>query len=374
MSSTLNIPAEIGLPISEIDTPALLIELDVLEENVRRMAHYSRQHAIALRPHAKTHKSVDLARIQLSNGATGICCQKVSEAEVFVHGGIGDVLITNQIVGPVKINRLLNLARQASVSVCVDNAENISALDDAAHSHEVVLGILVEVDVGGGRCGAAPGSATLDLARQIDASRYLKFLGLHAYRGNAQHIRDYTERCEAIQATVSSVVVTVDLLKEDGIGCQIITGAGTGTYPFETTSGIYTELQCGSYVFMDADYASLLMSDGSPKTDFSHSLFVLTSVMSKPSAHKAVCDAGLKAHSVDSGLPLVHDPASIRYLQASDEHGLLSDPGNRLSIGDKLRLIPGHCDPTVNLYDWYVGVRNGSVETIWPVSGRGMVL
>ena len=235
------------------------------------------------------------------------------------------------------------------------------------------LPVLVEINVGMDRCGVEPGEPTLALAKLIAASPGLRFAGLQAYHGSAQHLREHAKRKEAIDLAVSKISQTVALLGRQGLHCELITGAGTGTYRFETASGLYTELQAGSYVFMDADYAKNLAPDGSPWSDFEHSLFVYSTVMSRPTPERAVVDAGLKAHSVDSGMPWVAGMPDVEYIRASDEHGKLTlkDPGRALPLGEKVRLIPGHCDPTANLYDWYVGYRHNRVETLWPISARG---
>ena len=369
-----NIPAEPGMTVSEIDTPALVIELDKFESNLKIMADYCAQQKINLRPHAKTHKSLEVAALQIDRGAVGICCQKVSEAEIFVAGGIQDVFITNELVGSKKISRLVNLAKQARISVCVDNAQNIRSLSAAAQQSRIDLNVFLEVDIGGGRCGVAPGKPTLEMVRTIDNTPYLNFQGLQVYHGKAQHIRSFSDRRDAISQSLETVLDILNEIEASEFLCPVISGAGTGSYLFEAGSGIYTELQCGSYIFMDADYGSILSAQGNNLLDsFENSLFVLTSVMSKPSSMNAVCDAGLKAHSIDSGLPTVSKRPSILYRHASDEHGVLEDKEGSLSLGDKLYLVPGHCDPTVNLHDWYVGVRNGLVESIWPVSARGMI-
>ena len=369
-----NIPAEPGMTVSEIDTPALVIELDTFENNLTIMADYCAQQKINLRPHAKTHKSVDIAALQIDRGAVGICCQKVSEAEVFVAGGIQDVFITNELVGSKKISRLVNLAKQARISVCVDNAENIRSLSAAAHQSRIDLDVFLEVDIGGGRCGVQPGNPTLEMVRLIDSTPHLNFQGLQAYHGKAQHIRSFADRRAAIGQSLETVSAILKMIETAGFLCPVVSGAGTGSYPFEAGSGIYTELQCGSYIFMDVDYGSVLSAQGADLLDsFQNSLFILTSIMSKPSSMMAVCDAGLKAHSIDSGLPTVRNRSSILYRKPSDEHGVLEDKEGSLSLGDRLYLVPGHCDPTVNLHDWYVGIRNGLVESVWPVSARGMI-
>jgi 3-hydroxy-D-aspartate aldolase len=370
---TTNPPAEIGMPLDAVDTPALLLDLDAFERNIERMAKAVAGSSVKLRPHAKSHKCPVIALRQIAAGAIGVCCQKVGEAEAMVYGGVSNVLVSNQIVGTSKIARLVALAKQAWVGVCADHPANVKDLSDAAVAFGVRLPVLVEVNVGMDRCGVEPGEPTLALAKQIAASPGLRFAGLQAYHGSAQHLREHAKRKEAIDLAVSKISQTVALLGRQALPCEMITGAGTGTYRFETASGLYTELQAGSYIFMDADYAKNLAPDGSLWSDFEHSLFVYTTVMSRPTPDRAVVDAGLKAHSVDSGMPWVAGMPDVEYVRASDEHGKLTlkDPGRTLPLGEKVRLIPGHCDPTVNLYDWYVGYRGNRVEALWPITARG---
>ena len=369
-------PAEVGMPLEAVDTPALLLDLDAFEKNLARLAAAAAGAGVRLRPHAKSHKCPVIALRQMASGAVGVCCQKVSEAEAMVYGGVPDVLVSNEIVGAPKIARLLSLAAQARVAVCADDAGNVAALDDAATAFGVRLPVLVEVNVGADRCGVEPGEPALALARQIAGSRGLRFAGLQAYHGGAQHIRDYARRKEAIQAAAEKTRRTVELLRRHALACELVSGAGTGTYPFEAASGVWNELQAGSYIFMDADYLKNLRQDGTPGSEFTPSLFVYATVMSRPAKDRAVLDAGLKALSVDSGMPSVAGMQDVEYLRASDEHGKLTlhDPGRALLLGSKLRLIPGHCDPTVNMYDWYVCCRNGRVEALWPIIARGAVL
>jgi 3-hydroxy-D-aspartate aldolase len=366
-----DIPAEVGMDLEQVCTPALIVDLDVFEKNVETLRRRLQAAGVRLRAHAKTHKSVDIARYQLEHGACGICCQKVSEAEVMVNGGIGDVLVSNQVVDTGKIDRLAQLARRARILVCVDDADNIAALSAAALRHGVELECLVEIDCGAGRCGVEPGEQARGLARAIDASDGLSFAGLQAYQGAAQHIRDYRARRAAIESSTRMARDTVGLLAESGFDCAIVAGAGTGSYGFEASSGLYNEMQCGSYVFMDADYQRVLGEDGDPLAEFDNSLFIWTSIVSSARPGYAVCDAGLKVLSVDSGLPVIHGRADLEYVNCSDEHGVIADPQNRLGLNDKLKLIPGHCDPTCNLHDWYVGIRGRRVECLWPVSARG---
>jgi 3-hydroxy-D-aspartate aldolase len=363
-------PARIGSPVHDIDTPALVIDLDAYEHNLDRMAAKLAGTPVRLRAHAKTHKCAVIALHQMSRGAIGICCQKVSEAEALIEGGVSDILISNQIVGTHKLTRLAALAKRATVAVCADQADNVTALSAAAQNAGVRLPVLVEIDIGAARCGVAPGEPALALARRIASCPSLHFAGVQAYHGGAQHIYDLESRRAAIAAAVELTRDTVELLRTHGLPCEVVTGAGTGTFAFEAASGVYTELQAGSYIFMDADYRRVA---GFPQ-EFEHALFVLTTVMSRPTPDRAVCDAGLKAHSVDSGLPVVHGRDGIDFMIASDEHGTLRVSGSRdLSLGGQLWLIPGHCDPTVNLYDHYICVRRGRVEAIWPIVARGAV-
>jgi 3-hydroxy-D-aspartate aldolase len=371
-SAPLPPPAAVGMNIAQADTPALLLDLDAFERNLARLTESLRGTSVRVRPHAKSHKCPEIALRQIARGAVGVCCQKVSEAEALVHGGVSDVLVANEVVGTQKLSRLAELARQARMSVCVDDAGNLADLAQAVRAAGVTLDVLVEVNVGANRCGVEPGEPVLGLAQLIAQSPGLRFAGVHAYHGAAQHLRTPQQRLEAIAQAVSKVRATLQLLESNGLSAEIVTGAGTGTYMLEAASGVYNEIQPGSYVFMDADYGRNLGEDGKPVREFEHSLFILATVMSHTVATRAVVDAGLKAHSVDSGMPLVADVNGAAYTKASDEHGVieLAGPGT-LKLGQKVRLVPGHCDPTVNLYDWLVCYRGERVEAIWPVSARG---
>jgi D-serine deaminase-like pyridoxal phosphate-dependent protein len=358
--------------LDQVDTPALLLDLDAFERNLRRLHASLGDAKVRVRPHAKSHKCPQVALRQIALGAVGVCCQKVSEAEALVRGGVGDVLIANEIVGAPKLARLAELARSARVGVCVDDIGNVADLDRAAREAGTRLDVYVEVNVGANRCGVEPGEPALRLAQAIAGAGALRFAGIHAYQGAAQHLRSPTERSAAIAQAVEKVRATVALLEADGLRPGVVTGAGTGTYLLEAASRVYNEIQPGSYVFMDADYGRNLGEDGQPVHEFDHSLFILATVMSRPTPQRAVVDVGLKAHSVDSGMPTVVGVAGARYLRASDEHGVieLGGPGT-VASGAKIRLIPGHCDPTVNLYDWLVCYRGDRVEEIWPISARG---
>ncbi|HEX3953012.1 MAG TPA: DSD1 family PLP-dependent enzyme [Stellaceae bacterium] len=368
-------PAEIGMTLDEVDTPALVVDLDAFERNLHRLADRVKSSGVRLRPHSKTHKCPVIALKQIELGAVGVCCQKVSEAEAMVYGGVRDVLVTNEIVGRQKLRRLMGLAHTAHIGVCVDDPAQLVDYEAAAGEAGVTLPVHVEINMGGNRCGVEPGQPALDLARRIADTRHLRFAGLQAYHGSAQHLRTWEERQKAIAGAVDKAVSTRDLLSANGIACDNITGAGTGTFEFESTSGVYTELQCGSYIFMDADYGRNLDRDGAPIRSFEPSLFVWATVMSRPNDERAIVDAGLKALGMDSGPPTVWDEPAATFERASDEHGRIAigSATNRLRLGDKLRLVPGHCDPTVNLYDWYVAIRNERVEAVWPITARGAV-
>lgn len=369
--TSLTPPAKPGMSLQEVDTPALLLDLEAFERNLDRLDRSLQGRQIRVRPHAKSHKCPEIALRQMARGAVGVCCQKVSEAQAMVEGGVTNVMVSNEIVGRNKLLRLADLSRRAQISVLVDDAENVAELDQAAGSRGATLGVLVEINVGANRCGVEPGQAVLALANRILASDNLRFVGLHAYQGAAQHVRTPAERRMLIDKAVQQVRASVELLHEYGVQCDVITGAGTGTYPLEAASGLYNEIQPGSYIFMDADYNRNLDENGKPVRTFEQSLFVWTTVMSRTSAERAIVDAGLKALAFDSGPPVVAD-GGAEYSRGSDEHGLLlTPPGSKLRLGDKIRLIPGHCDPTVNLYDWIVGYRNGKVESVWPIAARG---
>jgi len=370
-----DIPAAIGMDEAEIQTPCLILDLDALERNIAKMGQFARDMGVRHRVHGKMHKSVDVALLQERlGGSCGVCCQKVSEAEVFARGGIKDVLVSNQVRDPAKIDRLARLPKLGARTLCcVDDIDNVADLSAAAMRHGTQIECLVEIDCGAGRCGVTTTPEVVAIAQAIDAAPGLKFAGIQAYQGAMQHIDSYDDRKAKIDIAVAMVRDAVAGLKAVGLECDIIGGGGTGSYYFEGNSGVYNELQCGSYAFMDADYGRILDKDGQriDQGEWENALFILTSVMSHAKADKAIVDAGLKVQSVDSGLPVIFGRDDVHYVKCSDEHGVVADPDGVLKVNDKLRLVPGHCDPTCNVHDWYVGVRGGKVETLWPVSARG---
>jgi 3-hydroxy-D-aspartate aldolase len=264
------------------------------------------------------------------------------------------------------------LAKSATIALCFDAIEQVDAASKAAQEFDVELGALVEIDMGMWRCGVLPGNPAAELAKYIDAAPGLKFLGLQAYEGKAQHVKGYVDRERDIDTAAAAVRLSVESIEREGLRCQVIAGGGTGTYMFEGLSRLWTELQCGSYIFMDGEYSAIAGSDGLPYAEFEQSLFVLTTVMSVAGSGRAIVDAGLKSYTLEKGFPAVHAHDNVRLVAASDEHGtILLTPGVVLPLGTQIKLVPSHCDPTVNLHDSYICVRNGRVEAIWPISARG---
>lgn len=362
-----------GDAFDDIDTPALVLDLDAFERNLARMTQALAGTKMRLRPHAKSHKCPEIALRQIQQGAIGICCQKVSEAARFVEAGVQDVLITNQIVGAKKVAHAVDLAARATIGVLVDHPNQVAAFAQESESRKTMIDVYIEVDVGMGRCGVGAVQEVVNLAQQITAAPYLRFMGLQCYHGSAQHYRQPEQRQTAIKQTSDIAVTMRAALEKLGIKVERITGAGTGSVALERDSGVFNEVQSGSYIFMDADYAK--NQQGPQDIQFEHALFVKTAVLSRPTADRAVVDAGLKASSVDSGLPVVWNKPGVQYTKASDEHGVLqTEQANDPALGDALLLVPGHCDPTVNLYDELICYRGGKVEAVWPIAARGASL
>ena len=366
------LPARPGDSVDAIETPALVLDLPAFERNLDAMAEAVASAGLRLRPHAKSHKCGAIARAQIARGAIGICCQKTDEALAFVDAGIADVLVTNEVVAPAKLARLAEAARRARIGLLVDGEPGVRAASASAAGAGVTLDLYVEVDVGAHRCGIAPADAG-PLAACIAALPGVRFAGLHCYHGAAQHLRAPAERAAAIASAADAVRAAHASVARAGLDVGVITGAGTGTWMRERDSGVWNELQPGSYPFMDADYAR--NAPGPRDIVFEQSLFVHAAVMSIPAPERAICDAGLKAFAFDSGPPSVHGRPGLVYAKASDEHGVLAvEAGARApKLGERLRLVPGHVDPTFNLYDWVVAVRDGQVESVWPVDARGAI-
>ena len=364
-----NIPALKGMMLEEIQTPCLLIDYETFKLNVEKMRSFTHENNIKLRPHAKMHKSVEVAKYQLQYGnASGICCQKLSEAEVFVRSGIKDILITNQITDLKKIDRLCKINRSGSkVTCCVDNIDNLNDINNIASDNNVKIEIFIELECGAQRCGTDNIDDIKLMIQFINKSSNIKLSGFQAYNGSNQHVLDSKERETTVNDTNKRIS---NLLKYFDMSNLIVTGGGTGCFEEETKSKIYNEIQVGSYAFMDAHYSSLKKNKSNILLE--NSLFIYTSVISVAKQNFAVVDAGLKSMSVDSGLPKIFNKNDLKYTKCSDEHGIIEDYNNSLKLNDKLKLIPGHCDPTCNLHDWYVVIdKNRKVKDLWKVSARG---
>lgn len=360
-----------GDPLSAIDTPSLILDMDAFEENLRTMQVLAERHGVALRPHAKAHKCPEIALRQIALGADGICCQKVSEAVPFVAAGVRDILISNEVVGAAKLILLARLAKQAKMTVCVDNPKALEALSAMMQEHEAHVDVLVEIDVGQKRCGVQTPDEALALARLVQKLPNVSFTGIQAYHGGVQHKHSLDQRQKASAKAVRLVRQYLDAFAKEGIACPVVSGGGTGSAVFDVASQVYTEIQAGTYAFMDTDYAGL---DWGEALSFRHSLFLLGTVMSTPTPDRAIVDFGLKSTSAESGLPKVVDHEGLTCVAVHDEHCLLQAASRRErpDVGDLLRLVPGHCDPTFNLHDCVVAVRGQYVEAVWPISARGL--
>ena len=351
---------------AEIDTPALLLDKPKLERNISRMAKFVAGGPAKLRPHAKTHKCVEIAKLQLDAGAIGITCAKVGEAEALADGGIPDILIANEIVGPLKIARLVELARRCTVTVAVDDPENVRHLSEAAVAAGVTLGCYVEVNVGMDRCGVEPGEPAVRLARLVDEAEGLSFDGLQAYEGHLQNVMPFAEREARAKLDMRKALSASQSIEAAGLRVGQISGCGTGTHTITGRLPWMTELQCGSYATMDAQYAAV------GGATYENALTVLVTVISRPAPGMAIIDAGLKAVTPEFGDPKVLVPGAT-WLDFSEEHGevTVTGPADKLRVGDKIELVPRHGCTTVNLYDRFHVIDDGTVADVWKVAARG---
>jgi D-serine deaminase-like pyridoxal phosphate-dependent protein len=355
-----------------LNTPALVIDRDALERNIGAMAAFAKAQGVALRPHAKTHKSVDIAKLQLKAGALGVCCAKLGEAEALAEGGIETTLITSPVVTPQAIARLVTLhGRISGLAIAADSPENVDALATAFEGAARPLPVFVDIDPGIHRTGVASPEAAVALARKIKSAASLSYAGAQFYCGAQQHIEGFAERRAAIKERTAYLRTAIDALVAADLAPSIVTGGGTGTHRIDAALGVFTELQVGSYVFMDKQYADCdLAGDG--VAPFENALLVDTHVISANAPGMATLDAGFKALSTDGGSPAIVEgaPKECAFFFMGDEHSALIG-GHGLKVGDRVVLSPPHCDPTVNLYDAYHIVRDGTLIDIWPVSARG---
>lgn len=357
----------VGRPITELETPAPLVEIDVLASNIQVMADFFRDRPATLRPHVKTHRAPAVARMQVAAGATGITAAKVSMAEAMVDGGIEDVYVANQVTSKIGIERLCRMAQRAKVTVAVDNPDNVRALSEAAQSLGVMLQVVVEVDAGMGRCGTQPGPETLDLAVAIARSNGLRFLGLHAYEGHVVQDVDLMIRKTMTEQMLTITMETRDLIQKHGLDVPVITCGGTGTYDISGVFPGVTEHQSGSYVYMDPDYQRKVPA-------FGLAFSLLCTVLSRPAPGKVITDGGLQVLARDYGTPAAKGHPELAYRSLSEEHGsflVREGESTGLRIGDLLEVHPGHCCSAANLHDQVYAVRNGVVQAVWKATGRG---
>jgi D-serine deaminase-like pyridoxal phosphate-dependent protein len=371
------ISTRVGDSVASVATPALVLDLDAMERNLAAMASFARAHDIRLRPHAKMHKCAAIAKAQIAAGAVGVCVQKLSEAEVLADAGIADIYISNEVIDASKLARVAALSARITLAIAVDSTLGVDRLAEACKAHGSAPSVFVEIDVGQGRCGVTPAEAGA-LARHV-VSRGLRFAGLQAYQGAAQHVRGADAREAAVQSAVAVVRAAQASIASVGIECPLVTGGGTGTFVFDVASGVFGELQAGSYLFMDGEYADVERANDAPR--FEHALFVKSQVMSRGTSH-VVVDAGIKAYAIDAGLPRAWR-RDLEMYNFGDEHGILRASGSGSAaglpqLGEIIWLVPGHCDPTVNLYDAYIAVRGGIdegvVEAMWAVDARGCLV
>lgn len=357
----------LGRAVDELTTPVALVDLDILERNIATMAAFFAGRPAHLRPHAKTHRAPAIARMQIDAGAHGITVPKTSVGEVMADGGVDDIFVANQVVAPGTIRRLAELGRRAKVTVLADQLRNARDLSDAATAAGTSFDVLVEIDGGMGRCGTQPGQPTLDLVREITRLPGLRFGGVHVYEGHVVQNADRADRVEKTEHMLGLAMDTVDLIRREGYDVETVTCGGTGTYDI---SGVYpgvTEHQSGSYVYMDPGYAGKVPA-------FGLAFSILATVVSRPMPDKAIIDAGTQVFSPDKAMPEVKDIPNLDVRSLSEEHGkILTSDGSAtdLEVGQKIEVYPSHCCTAANLHDSVYGVRNGTVETVWAVSGRG---
>jgi D-serine deaminase-like pyridoxal phosphate-dependent protein len=368
-------PQQVDVSKWELDTPALCVDLDALEANLAAMQAAVVRNGIAARPHAKTHKCPAIARLQIESGAVGICTAKVSEAEVMLEHGIDRVLMTTSNVTPFKIARAMRLRRRHSGFVqATDSPENARDLSEAAVAAGVTADVVIDVDPSMNRTGITPGRPALELAQLVDRLPGLRLLGLLCYDGGSQHVRGFAERRARTLERLAPAAETRALMERAGLDTGIFSGGGTGTYNIDHETPGLTDVQVGSYVFMDAQYLEIGgASDPEVYSDFQPSLTILTTVLNSQYAGQVTTDAGAKACTINQPWPIVKGETGMSYRSGSDEFGTLryEDPSRTYLVGDKLELIVSHCDPVVNLYDEMYAIRGDRVEAAWRIAARG---
>lgn len=357
----------IGMPELELETPVLVVDIPAMERNLATMMGILEGSDLQLRPHLKTAKSPALAQKMIQAGAVGICCAKLSEAEVMANAGIQDILLTSEVAGNGKFERLGALAKRLprfkAVVDCTATVDGIAAI---ARERDVAVNLLIELDVLTGRSGVQTAEEALKLADHIAKTDSVQLTGIHAYAGHIQ-MRPLDERRDLNAASMDLLATTLDLFEQHDHQVEIISGGGSGSVRLDVERGLLNEVQAGSFLLMDTSYRDAGIG-------FENALSCLSTVISRPTDERAVCDAGQKTLTRDSGQPEVIEPTGVSYLRGSDEHGNLAvEPGCQLAVGDLIRILPSHVCTTINLHDVLVGVRDGVVEAVWPVAARGRV-
>jgi D-serine deaminase-like pyridoxal phosphate-dependent protein len=353
----------IGQPLDALDTPTLLLDLDVIDANLKRLFQAAKERGVNVRVHFKSLKCGGLARYIAAKGGPNFLCAKLNEAEVLADAGITDILIANQVVGRHKMPRLADLAQRVTLRVCVDHPSHIEQLSKAMTEARATLGVLVEVDVGMARCGVEPGEPALTLAKRIQQSPGLRFDGLQGYDGHLQMLPDPGERRHKSLAGLEQLVGTRRLIEKAGIPVAIVTGAGTGTWEYTAGFPGVTEIQPGSFVLMDCVYHQF-------RPEFGCALSILATVISvRPQWY--VLDAGSKAISKDFGMPIIKDFPAEQVTRLAEEHTKVEIAPPPVKIGDRREVLPAHCCATMNLHRQCVALRRGTVEAMWPIEASG---
>ena len=360
-----------------VQTPVLVLDLNLLEKNIQIMATFARGNSINLRPHTKTHKSIEIARLQMNAGSIGVCAATLGEAETLARGGIRNILITSPIIGTEKIVRFLKLSENiGEIILVIDNVENFLEIELKARSKSQVVNAVVALDIGTRRIGASSINDAISIVRHINDSPTFAFLGIHAYAGNLQHVGKFIERKKKSELAHKILQELITNLEKMDVRPRLITGAGTGTHEIDGTCGLYTELQTGSYIFMDSEYQSVQITK-SRENPFQQSLFVATTVISNNHSGFVTTDAGTKWFSMGGGFPEIslRGPKDSQYRFQGDEHGKIVLPSHQYSpkIGEIFEIIPPHCDPTVNLYEHYHVFRGDTLVDIWDIQARGVI-
>lgn len=354
----------LGRSTDVLDTPALIVDLDLMERNIARIATRCQAAKLAWRPHCKTHKSGDVARLLLAAGAIGVTCAKLSEAVAMADAGVEDILIANQIAGALKIDRLIQLRQRVDVAVAVDHPDNIAALAAVAATAGVVLRVLIEVDTGTRRAGVLPGAPVVELARLINGYRSLRLAGLMTWEGHTTTIADPGDKRRAITEALTALTGSAELCRRAGFAIEIVSCGGTGTYDIAADVSGITEIQAGGGIFGDVRYRDLY------HVDLDFALTVLSTVTSRPNPRRIICDAGKKALSTDAGMPMPLALPALASIGFSAEHGKLElvEDAKRPAVGERIQIVPGYADTTVHLHRTLFGVRRGVIETVWPIA------